>query len=244
MQATRVTYTISMRGKPEPTPVLGYLQTYFDQVSLRNIDSVFGFVERSPLYGGRPFLVPELSEGDVRALYVNDIGLRLPLSNHAVSREEYLEARPFLDKYHREGNTVIVTNDDLAKWIREDYRLFRIEASAIKNIDNHKKITETLKIYDTVVLPAKLNDDAGFLRQIGQKERIRLFLNAGCAYNCPSKMCYPTISEMNKYTGAVFRCSHDLIPREVKMHNFDEQALVAMGFTKFKILRAGPKTGF
>jgi hypothetical protein len=187
---------------------------------------------------------PELSAPDVWALYDHGIGFRLPISNSIVSRDEYVEAKPFLGKYHREGNCVIVTNDDLAGWIREDFPLFKIEASAIKNIDTLHKLKQAFDLYDTVVLPAKSNDDVVFLESIKEKDRIRLFLNAGCAYNCPSKICYPSIASMNKYQGAEFRCSQPLIPREVKMHDFDEAGFVAMGFNRFKMLRAGPVTAY
>lgn len=241
--AATISYTISARAKQMGpngnVPILQFLQSGFSHIPRGQIDSVFGFVERSPLYGGRPFVGPELSPDDVQALYDQGIGLRLPVSNSYVSREEYEEAKSFLEKYHRDGNSVIVTNDDLADWIRQDFPRFRIEASAIKNIDNMRKLVQALKRYDTVVLPAKSNDDFTFLERIEDKARIRLFLNAGCAYNCPSKVCYPAISQMNKFQGAEFRCSQPLIPRDVKMHDFDEMRFVAMGFTRFKVLRAG-----
>lgn len=70
------------------------------------------------------------------------IGVRMPLTNSYVELEEYRENRPLLEKYHREGNAVIVTNDDLARWIREDFPEYRIEASVIKNINSYQGIEE------------------------------------------------------------------------------------------------------
>lgn len=241
----KISYTISARVKfITHMPIMDFLRINFPQVALESVDSIFGFVERSTLYGGRPFQTRELTENDVTAMYAHGIGLRLPISNSYVSREEYEEAKPFLNKYHRQGNSVIVTNDDLARWIRVDFSLYHIEASAIKNIDSMKKLTKALAMYDTVVLPAKSNDDIEFLSTIEQKERIRLFLNAGCAYNCPSKICYPSVSKMNKYQGDEYKCSQPLIPREVMMHHFDEKMFVDMGFSKFKLLRTAKLTAY
>jgi collagenase-like PrtC family protease len=240
-----ISYTISARSKQHTTlPVVQYLRESFPTTALNQIDSVFGFVEQSVLYGGRPYLAPELTHDDVQSLYANGIGLRLPLTNHYVAREEYETERNLLEKYHRAGNSVIITNDDLAKWIRNEFPLFHIEASAIKNIDNLSKLEKAFRCYDTVVLPAKANDDTALLESISEKERIRLFLNAGCAYNCPSKICYPSISEMNKYQGAEFRCSQSIIAREVRMHDFDQKKYVDLGFTRFKLLRSAGITGF
>lgn len=244
MSSANISYTLSLRGKQELVPILSYLCGYYVRVPVERVDSVFGFVEQSTLYGGRPFREPELSPDDVDTIYEKGIGLRLPLTNHTITREEYEAASPFLTKYHRPGNTAIVTNDEFAQWLREDYPQYRIEASAIKNLDSLKKISKALELYDTVVPPAKANDDLELLAEIPDKSRIRLFLNAGCAHNCPSKMCYPAVSEMNKYQGAQFRCSQPIIKREVKMHDFDLDGFIGMGFTKFKLLRAGPVTAY
>jgi hypothetical protein len=113
-------YTVSARSKDPSSPILPFLDRFFSEVPLFAIDSVFGFVERSTLYGGREFSGPELSDRDVDSLYDTGIGLRLPLTNHWVEREEYEANRPLLAKYHRAGNAAIVTNDDLARWIRQD----------------------------------------------------------------------------------------------------------------------------
>jgi len=162
-------YTISARSKPQGLNVLQFLAKSFANFKTESIDSVFAFVEKSSLYGGRPFSRPELDDRDVESLYGADIGLRLPLSNHYIDRDEYLANQPLLEKYHRKGNAVIITNDDLAKWIRQDFPLYRVEASVIKNINSHEKIEQGLKLYDTVVLPMYFNTRHDFLKQIETK---------------------------------------------------------------------------
>ncbi|MCK4952025.1 MAG: hypothetical protein KAS48_09410 [Gammaproteobacteria bacterium] len=240
-------FTISARGKDPGMPVLVFLGSNYGYIPIINIDSIFGFVERSKLYGGRPFLNPELTDNDVTDMYNVGIGLRIPFTNHYVEREEYEENIYLLEKYHRDGNAVIATNDDLARWIREDFPLYRIEASVIKNLNTHGKIDRALELYDTVVIPMKLNQDLEFLKKIKEKDRITLFANAGCALTCPSKICYSSISKMNKYEGAEFQCSQSLKAREMLgMIDFDLEQLEDIGFHRFKLLRARPGnvTGF
>jgi len=234
-------FTISVRGKVAEIPILGFLARNYPDIPHDQIDSVFGFLEKSTLYGGRPFTEPQISDADVNKLYSVDIGVRIPLTNHYTEPEEYRENLLLLEKYHREGNAVIVTNDNLARWIRTDFPKYKIEASVIKNIDSYDEIENAFELYDTVVLPMKLNEDPDFLTQIENKARITLFANAGCALTCPSKICYPSISKMNKFKGGEFKCSQTLKYREMHgMIDFDLDKLAALGFSRFKLLRAKP----
>ncbi|MEI6306629.1 MAG: hypothetical protein WCP33_07390 [Deltaproteobacteria bacterium] len=241
--ATKVSFTLSVRGKAGDDPVMGFLRQNYGGVPLARIDSLFGFVERCTLYGGRPYYDRQLSDEDVQELYRHSIGLRLPLTNMYVSEEEYQSYRWFLDKYHRPGNSVITTEDKLARWIRRDYPGFQIEASVIKNIDTYEKIDAALDLYDTIILPMRLNPHFAFLDSIQRekKQRITLFANAGCAFNCPARMCYEAISRMNKFQGAEFKCSKPTMPRpNLGMVFFDLQKLSSAGFRRFKLLQAIP----
>lgn len=240
-------YTISARGKTCREPVLSFLQNNFGNIHLSRIDSLFGFVERCTLYGGRIFEEPQLSDNDVLWLYAHGIGLRLPLTNHYVNEEEYRSYASLLDKYHVEGNSVIITNDKLARWIRADFPKYKIESSVIKDTDTYVKIEDALALYDTVVLPMRLNHDLTFLDKIKDKSRITLFANAGCALNCPSRICYGSISKINKFTGARFMCSKTMKDRAILgMVDFDLDQLASLGFRRFKLLRAKPQgiTGY
>jgi len=241
------TYTVSARGKDPNAPVMAFLRRQYGNMPLREIDSLFGFVGRSTLYGGRAFTERELSERDVAQLNVAGIGVRLPMSNHSVEREEYEVNLPLLERYHRPLNSVIITNDDLARWIQQDFPKYHIDASVIKNIKTHRKIDEALELYDSVVLPMSLNEDFDFLEKIEAKDRITLFANAGCALTCPSKICYPSLSKLNKFKGGQFQCSQPLKERDLLgMVDFPLQPYVDLGFHRFKLLRARPSgmTGF
>ena len=243
----RATFTLSARGKPPEMPALAFLRRDFGTMPLREIDSLFGFVEQSTLYGGRRFVQRELSERDVMQLNNAGVGIRLPLSNHYVEPDEYEANLPMLDNYHRPMNYVIATNDDLARWIRADFPEYQIDASVIKNIKTHKKIDEALELYDSVVLPMRLNNDLDFLKRIDAKDRITLFANAGCALTCPSKLCYPSFSKLNKGNGGEFQCALMFKDRNLDgMIDFPLEPLIEMGFKRFKLLRALPNgvTGY
>ena len=241
-------FTISARGKPAAQPIQQFIKRNFNHVPLEQIDSFFGFTTHTSLYGGRIWGRTEISEYDIRSMYDMGINLRLPLSNHEVSREEYEESIPYLEKYVRPGNSIIITNDDLARWIREDFPTYRLEASVIKNIKTLRKIDEAAELYDTVILPMSCNNDEDFLLSIENKKIITLFANAGCALTCPSKICYPSISKANKVGDPdLFRCSQELKYRELLgMLDFDLDHLQSLGFERFKLLRsrAGDVTGF
>jgi hypothetical protein len=127
-------YTISARGKAAAIPIQRFIKENYDHIPLEQIDSFFGFTEFSTLYGGRFFTNTEISRYDIRSLYGMNINVRLPITNHYATPEEYEESQPFLEKYHRPGNSLIITNDELAKWIRNDFPDYRLEASVIKNI--------------------------------------------------------------------------------------------------------------
>ncbi len=243
----KATFTISARGKDPDVPVFAFLRKEYGTLPLREIDSLFGFAERSTLYGGRVFNKRELSDRDIFQLNNAGIGVRLPMSNHYAERAEYEDNQLLLDKYHRAGNCVIVTNDDLARWIQQDFPKYQIDASVIKNIKTHEKINKALELYDSIVLPMRLNEDFEFLEKIKAKDRITLFANAGCALTCPSKLCYPSFSELNKGKGGDFQCALMFKDRELKgMVDYPLQPYIDMGFQKFKLLRALPcgVTGF
>lgn len=242
-----IRFTISARGKIEVLPVMTFLENNFPDVPLEQLDSLFGFVECCSLYGGRPFVQRQISDADVAVMYELGIGVRIPLTNSFVDEDEYRGYARLFEKYHRAGNSIIVTEDALSGWIRRDYPSYKLEASVIKNIDTYDKIKQALDLYDTVILPMWLNVHEDFLSDAPCKDRITLFANAGCAFNCPAKICYHAISKMNKFTGAPFKCSKTTIPRqELGMIDFNIKQLASMGFKRFKLLRAMPGgvTGF
>ncbi len=233
-------FTISGREKAFniDESIESYLTRVYTHVPLKQVESIFAFTERSTLYGGRPFVRPQLFKKDIELMYKLGIGYRIPLTNNFVTRAEYEMNLCFLEKYHRVGNSVILVNDELANWIREDFPKYRIEASIIKAIDNSRRLDKALDIYDTVVLPTSLNEELDFLDKIECKQRITLFAFAGCGVNCPSKICYPSMSKFNKYNGHTqIDCSQPTKKRESRGKvRFDLDLYTEMGFNRFKMI--------
>ena len=214
------------------------LPDFIDRVysySLDQIDSVFGYSEFCVLYGGRPYHDREITEDDLKWLYNNDKGYRIPLTNHFATYQEFKTEKPFLTKYHKKGNTIICTNDDLAEWVKNEYPDYHVEASAIKKLDKLDRVNKALKLYDSIVLPASENYNLDLLNAIKEKDRVRLFVRAGCAVNCPSRICYLSCSKMIKGQDVEFACSQSLKARQnLGKVNFDIDELKALGYSKFK----------
>ena len=243
MEAPPATYTVSARNKSPDAPVFAFLRNQYGNLALQEIDSLFGFVQRSTLYGGRIFRERELSDRDVAQLNNAGMGIRIPMSNHYVERQEYEKSLAILERYHDNKNSIIITSDDLAHWIREDFPRYTLDGSVIKNLKTHRKIEEALNIYDSVVLPMRINEDYEFLSAIKQKDRIIIFANAGCALTCPAHICYPSISKINKYKGGELQCSQPIKKRDLLgMVDFPLQPSIDMGFHHFKLLRARPNS--
>lgn len=244
----RPVFTISARGKLETQTVKEFLTDNFANFKLETIDSLFGFLEPCPLYGGRTYIKPQLSSRDVTWLYDQGIGVRLPLTNQYVSYAEYSKTRGLLDKYHRKGNSIIATNDELASWVKQDYPKYALEASVIKDISTPEGVDKALTIYNTVILPMWLSEAFPKLESFNHKDKITLFANAGCAYNCPNRLCYEVISRQNKFDGSFSTkeqvCSKPTHPRKAfGVVDFDLNALMQLGFKRFKLLRATPTGG-
>lgn len=233
-------FTISGREKafiPEES-IDSYLDRVYTHIPLKQVESIFAFTERSTLYGGRPFQSPQLFDKDIARMYQLGIGYRIPFTNNFVTREEYENNHLFLEKYHKSGNSIILVNDDLAKWIRADFPKYRLEASIIKGLDTYKRIEKAFGVYDTVVLPTSLNENITFLESLDLKNRITLFAFAGCGINCPSKICYPSISKFNKFDGHTkIECSRTRKERQIRHRvRFDLNRYTEMGFNRFKLI--------
>jgi hypothetical protein len=232
-----ITFSISARRKKEDMPIMDYLAKYFKDILLTQIKYIFGFTEFCEIYGGRPYYWRELSDTDVDSLYSKNIGIRLPLTNHFVTYDEYKKCEPLLKKYHKTGNSVVVVVDNLAKWIKNDYPKYSVEASAIKNISSIDQIINTNKVYDGITLPMRFSRNIDFLKSIQNKEKITLFGNGSCGTFCSNNICYEAISEGMKKGGIGFKCSIPTIAKmSVGILNFDIKSLSDLGFSRFKIL--------
>lgn len=234
-----INLTISARSKN--VSIQEFLATNFSTIPYDCMDSLFGFSDPCKLYGGRTYSGPELTDDDLNWMYANNIRYRIPLTSYFFTEEMYNEARPFLDKHYRQGNSIIITKDALAKRIKRDYPLYRIEASVIKETDTLDKLYKRLELYDTIVpLPEAFNMNYELLDSIDCKDRIRLFLNMGCAYMCPARLCYKSHSKNNRGDDYSFECSQKNEYIYKSNISFDIDKYISLGYYKFKLLRMKP----
>lgn len=236
-------FTVSGRANSNIKDLLNhysYLNNY------GSIDSVFGFTEYTPLYGGRVFSKPELTTDDIVYLYSNGIGYRIPLTNMLPSDEDYMNSTKFLERYHRQGNSIILYDLTLAERIRNDFPLYNIESSVIINPKTNEDINKILSIVDTCVIHGSLNN-TNFLSNLEQKEKIRLFTNMGCALECKSRICYKHSSYLNKKQepkgNSCSNIGQSKFTPSFTEFNIDE--FKSLGFNLFKVLRPNPNnTGY
>lgn len=163
------------------------------------VDSIYGFAEYTPLYGGRPFRSPELSEADIAWMYDNNIGFRIPLQSFHIDDENYKENKHFLEKYHREGNGLILVDDTVALKVRNDFPKYRLENSIIRGARSIQDIKDRLALYDFIVPDQKIFDLEMDWSALSSDEmaRLRLFMTHFCVYDCPAKACHKQFSEVN-----------------------------------------------
>ncbi len=224
------------------------------EFEFEDIDYAFGVVEGvSTLWGGRAQIAGhgdlELTKVDEYWLYDHNIGVKLPFTTKVFNDELYNKSLDILKWYHRKGNAIITYHDELGRRIKEDFPDYKIEASCIQDINNIEKWNEkiSLGIYDEIVLPIHLNDDIEFLKSIKEKEKLRLFLNVECSYNCPQKVCYGVTSKINaglREQGTMLCSLLDFgMPRtfyndeiDWSTFYFDKQLFDGMGIDKYKLV--------
>lgn len=240
-------YTTSLGArykKPEES-IINLIQRYnLEYNSLRlphTVDSIYGFSEACPLYGGRPYQREELSLEDIRTMYDLGIAYRIPIQAYNVTNEVYKESIPFLNKHHREGNVLIIQDDALAEKIRNDFPNYKIEASIIKRLSTIEEMVQALKLYDTIIPHQKSFDTTIDKTKLSYEliKSLRIYLCHGCIYNCDSYICYPTFSKLNKKgmitTSTQQRgvsCQRGENPRE---REITIEKYLALGITQFKM---------
>lgn len=242
-----VKFIVSSRQISKNMDIIDYLNVFYMYTDIKNIEGVFGNTsDFCPFYGGRSFKVEHsLTEKHIQDLEKHNIGLSLTLTNHFFSEEDYRASLPLLKRHHKNGNSIICTNDRLALQIKNDFPLYSLKASIIKNIDTLEKIDRNLELYDYITIPMNKNDDDSFLQSIIDKTRIILFANANCAYTCPKRTCYLGFSQKIAEKPVTSSCSKENIPRlDIGAVYFDIKKFQTMGYTQFKLVPLAPASAY
>ena len=242
-------YEVSLgaRKKQKIDTVVDLIEKYrLSYVGLKyphKIGSIYGFSDYCNLYGGRPYLRQELTEFDIKTMYDMGIGYRIPLTTYNISDTEYKEALPFLKKYHRNGNTLIIQDNNFALKIRENFPLYQVEASIIKAIKTIPEMENLLNIYHTIIPHQQSFDFTIDQTQLSQKliDSLRIYLCFGCIYTCDNYTCYPKFAVKNKKGMVIpegpFHCKKHIkhIEREINIEKY-----LKLGITKFKMSLMDP----
>lgn len=247
-----IKFEISLRKyvKPNNFSIIDFIASEYPFLSISQINSIYGFhTEFSRLYGGRSFVPSEtIDDEDLDELYNNNINFYIPLSNHYIDKSTYELSKPFLDKHHRVGNSIVCYSNQLAKWIATDFPDYQLIASVIKNITNLDHINKLFATYHKVVLPPQLNTNLDLLEKIEEKDRIILFANNTCRINCDAWVCYHSISKgirdienPHQATGSIpakkgLFCSQQHKQQSDNYIEFDLNIYADLGITNFKLI--------
>jgi hypothetical protein len=242
MHDSSIKFTVSSRQLLPTWNVYKKLKSNIESsgiCKIENVASIFGFVrEFSPLYGGRPYRPNHcLTYRQINRLASKGIGMSLTLSNHDFDEERYKASISILEKLERPGNSIICTNDLLAKRIRQDFPGYMIKASVIKNISTLDEIHRTLELYDYLALHPKLNDNTDLLRSIDCREKVILFASIRCLYHCDGEDCFRVISDsMNEHSHEPYPCKFKGNETIKNLTIFDLQEERFKGFKMFKLV--------
>lgn len=232
-------YTVSGRLLTENITVRAYLQAFYAYIDVAQVESLFAFVDtRVPLYGGRVYLESQaLRAAHLAEMETLGLRLSLPMTNHYFDRAAYEATRPVLAAHHRRGNSVIFVDDEFARQVRQDFPLYTRKASVIKRLNRPERFNPAFDLYDVVVLPMDWNDDFELLRALEPKERVQIFANASCAYTCPAKVCYRSVSRINRGADERFQCSQtDVFREQYGTVYFDLERYAELGYRNFKLV--------
>ena len=234
-----LSYTLTSRDIVPWLGVLEYIKMLFPFINPAQVTSLFGFTsEFSPLYGGRQFNPKHtLAKHHLAEMETLGIHLSLNLTNHYFNESSYQKTLSLLEKHHRPKNSITCFNDKLAERLRQDFPDYTIKASIIKNLNSREKVEEAFALYDEIVIPMDKNDDTEFLAGLPQKERIILFADASCAYNCPRRSCYLGFSQKMQSLEVTSECSKAKSAREnLGKVFFDLQGFYDLGYRQMKLI--------
>lgn len=232
-------FSVSGRRVNPNLDMLHYLKLNYPYLDIADIDSVFGAaLFPSLLYGGRPYNVKHsMTWIHLRQLKELGINFSITMTNHFVDDKVYAQSFDFLEKHHRKGNSVVCHSDQLAHKIKNDFPLYILRASIMKNINTVEKAERNLELYDQIVIPMEMNDDDEFLEKLPCKERVVLFANAACGYTCRNRTCWVGISQVNQGREETSDCSQGAAHlKNVGKNFFNVGKFYEMGYRNFKMV--------
>ena len=160
----------------------------FDRAGRRNeLSSVFGFMDESPLNGGRTRADSlHVPPDEIEKLNGMGIGYSFTLTNTAVAAEHLKDAHTneMLKRFENPLNSVIIAMPLVADYIRERYPRYRLRASCLCNFNTAEEINDACGRFDMVTPWPEINENEELLGKLKFKDRIMLFGSQACLRNC------------------------------------------------------------
>jgi collagenase-like PrtC family protease len=170
----------------KPIPIIKFISkinTNVDEIV------VYDGINKCKWNGGRINRDVWYNDGLIDYYYSKGVKIALTFSNHNIDLSDPI-GNELLDKFHREGNALIIVNDDLRKYVRENYPkydlIYSITGMGLLNIplqDNDIEFYKDLeKKYDWIVprfehIFDKRSDEL-------DKTKWEVMVNDTCVYKC------------------------------------------------------------
>lgn len=140
--------------------------------------------------GGRINRDLHWKQSQIDFYYKRNIGIALTFSNPNIDLTDEV-GNALLEKFHKDGNEIILINEDLRRYIRKNYPKYKLVFSItglgtinvpMQNTDVNKYLVLQAK-YDLIVPRMEHVFDARFNEL--NPSQYEVMLNDTCAYNCP-----------------------------------------------------------
>jgi len=229
-------------------PIMKFLSRYTGDADI----TVYDGINKCKWNGGRINRDIEYSDGVINYYCKKNIGVALTFTNHNIDLNDPVGIS-LLEKFHREGNSIILINEDLRLFIRNNYPKYKLIYSitgmgnmgiplAPQDIRDYKKLGFK---YDWIVPRYEhIFDDNAHLLDTSKWE---VMLNDTCIWKCKHYDAhFKAIADMNTkglpYDPAVEECWIEGFdpnkPSKYKCMDIDTyhiDKLKALGVTAFKI---------
>jgi hypothetical protein len=152
--------------------------------------TVYDGISRCKWNGGRINRDIDYTDDVIDFYYRNNISIALTFTNPVIDCKDSL-GNELLKKFHRPGNVIITVNDDLQKYIKDNFPHFKHTRSITsfgkinvpmsqEDFDHYKELEQR---YDFIVPRSEHVFDSKFKNL--NLSKYEMMLNDTCVYNCP-----------------------------------------------------------
>jgi len=120
--------------------------------------------------------------------YNHNISIALTFSNHIIDINDKL-GNELLEKFHKNGNKIILVNEELRKHIRKNYPKYKLVHSITDTGKLSPIFSENIEYYKNLEMKYDLivpkMEHAMYLDDRVNLEQYEIMVNDSCTYNCP-----------------------------------------------------------